>query len=319
MQQPAVDPSAANRPVRYVRVREDSSERIPVPVCLNRGQLFTRPGHYRVGRMNLEPSETDFRFSGIPAEHVIVFHRSLVQVRHLGRRPFLAGPNTATLLDPEQIYYREPVAGQRLEALWVTIDAALLDDLKSDNGGSGEIQWPGPWLFVTGRCYLAQYALRRAALSGVTNAQLLDRAAQALIRRIVEGAVQAGDEEVSADNLELLNRARLEIAEDPSSDQSMEDLAEQLGCSYSRLYRVFRQALGTSPHQYRIQTRLRAALRALEDEDCNLVELAENLGFANQSHLSSTFRRELGVTPSKIRRSKPAVLLEAALEALAEE
>jgi AraC-like DNA-binding protein len=50
-----------------------------------------------------------------------------------------------------------------------------------------------------------------------------------------------------------------------------------------------------------MKRRLALARRLLETSDRPIAEIAQTLGFADQSHLTKLFRRETGVTPGQVR------------------
>jgi AraC family transcriptional regulator len=65
---------------------------------------------------------------------------------------------------------------------------------------------------------------------------------------------------------------------------------------------VFMQiSTGLSPYQYVIQQRLAKAQELLRTTDRSIVEIAIESGFANQSHLTIVFQKNLSVTPKKYR------------------
>jgi AraC family transcriptional regulator len=92
------------------------------------------------------------------------------------------------------------------------------------------------------------------------------------------------------------------IREHLSEPLSLEALAQQVGFSPSYFGRVFRQALGASPHQLVLRQRLERARQLLEQTDLPLVQVAGECGFADQSHLTHVFTRQLGCTPRAYRR-----------------
>jgi len=82
---------------------------------------------------------------------------------------------------------------------------------------------------------------------------------------------------------------------------SLRALSLRAGVSPFHLVRVFRRAVGLSPHQYLVQTRIRHATRLLaQGLPCSLV--AAMTGFADQSHLTTQFKRYLGITPASYQR-----------------
>jgi AraC family transcriptional regulator len=84
---------------------------------------------------------------------------------------------------------------------------------------------------------------------------------------------------------------------------SLGDIAAAARLSPFHLARVFKQALGVSPHQYLIQLRVNSArwLLSAGSGERSLAELASAVGFADQSHLTRHFKRVLGVTPGQFR------------------
>lgn len=82
---------------------------------------------------------------------------------------------------------------------------------------------------------------------------------------------------------------------------SLEHLAGLLQRHPRHLIEAFRRAYGVPPHTYQLQRRVREAKqRLLAGEP--LASLALELGFYDQAHFSSTFRRFTGVTPGRFRR-----------------
>ena len=74
-------------------------------------------------------------------------------------------------------------------------------------------------------------------------------------------------------------------------------LARETGLSPSQFNRVFKGACGLTPHQYVLRTRVACAKRLLL-EGCTPARIAFDLGFADQSHLTHHFKRQVGVTPA---------------------
>jgi AraC-like DNA-binding protein len=64
---------------------------------------------------------------------------------------------------------------------------------------------------------------------------------------------------------------------------------------------VFERVTGATIHRYLTRLRLRVALARIADGESNLTALALDLGFSSHSHLTSTFAREFGAPPSRLR------------------
>jgi AraC-like DNA-binding protein len=80
------------------------------------------------------------------------------------------------------------------------------------------------------------------------------------------------------------------------------DVARTAGISPFHACRVFRRATGFSIHGYQRESRLRHALALVLDTDRSIAQIAVDLGFANQGHLTNLFRRRFRTTPAWARR-----------------
>jgi AraC-like DNA-binding protein len=65
--------------------------------------------------------------------------------------------------------------------------------------------------------------------------------------------------------------------------------------------RSFKRATGMTPHQYVVQRRVERAKILMRRTNRPLGMVAQDSGFADQSHLTSVFRREIGLTPGRFR------------------
>ena len=84
-------------------------------------------------------------------------------------------------------------------------------------------------------------------------------------------------------------------------DLSLTALADIACLSPYHFSRSFKLATGVGPHRYVIQRRIERAKRLLRQTGLPLALIAQETGFADQSHLAQTFRREVGVTPGRFR------------------
>ncbi|WP_202310794.1 helix-turn-helix transcriptional regulator [Mesorhizobium sp. L-8-10] len=91
------------------------------------------------------------------------------------------------------------------------------------------------------------------------------------------------------------------IGDNISRSIRLDDLCGLLGMTKHRLLEAFRAAFGISPAQYIINRRLGLARHLLASTPRDITDIALATGFSSHSHLSSTFRRATGVTPSAFR------------------
>ena len=100
----------------------------------------------------------------------------------------------------------------------------------------------------------------------------------------------------------LAHRVRAMLDEAYAADLGAADLASAAGCSRYVVYRAFEAAYGLAPSEYQRQRRLRAARRLLS-AGRRPAEVAAEVGFADQAHLTRWFVRSFGLTPGDYSRA----------------
>jgi AraC family transcriptional regulator len=100
---------------------------------------------------------------------------------------------------------------------------------------------------------------------------------------------------------ERLRRVRDYVEAHLDDDLSLAVLADIACLSPYHFSRSFKQAAGVGPQRYVIQHRVERAKRLLRQTHQPLAWIAQEAGFADQSHLTQIFRREIGVTPGRYR------------------
>jgi AraC family transcriptional regulator len=87
---------------------------------------------------------------------------------------------------------------------------------------------------------------------------------------------------------------------------TVSDLAAHVDMSPSYFSRMFKDTVGTTPYQYVVHERVREAQILLETTDASLANIALQVGFANQSHLTRQFRKVMHITPGAYRNAVQA-------------
>ncbi|MDJ1485348.1 AraC family transcriptional regulator [Cytophagaceae bacterium YF14B1] len=85
-----------------------------------------------------------------------------------------------------------------------------------------------------------------------------------------------------------------------------EHLAEQFAISPTYIGEYFKKHTGESIHQHIIQYKLKLVQTRLEFSDLTVSEIAYELAFTDESHLSKLFKKYVGVSPRDYRLQKKA-------------
>ncbi|MET7679652.1 AraC family transcriptional regulator [Streptomyces sp. NPDC005423] len=100
----------------------------------------------------------------------------------------------------------------------------------------------------------------------------------------------------------IAHAVRDRLADELTAPPSLACLAEDFALSRYQLLRAFRTTMGIPPYAWLAQHRVTRA-RGLLEAGGRPAEVAAQVGFADQAHLTRWFRRVLGVTPAAYRNS----------------
>jgi AraC-like DNA-binding protein len=263
----------------------------------------------QIGAFRCPVGHPSFADSGPIRNHCIVFPRTPVVIRHRDRQPFPADPTLATMYNRGQEYGRVAISPAGDQCDWYAIAPGLLRDaLATYDPRAAHDERPIRFAFapVDAGTYLKQRCLfnevgREPGLDSLhideAVIELLDRVLASAYRRRPERDMpaQSAAARLARDVRELLGRRFAEPL-------SLSDISRAVGASVFHLCRSFRRATGTTIHEHRNQLRLRSALARLEDADCDLSQLALELGYSSHSHFTASFRTAFGIPPSLVRR-----------------
>jgi AraC-like DNA-binding protein len=230
---------------------------------------------------------------------------------HLGRNDaFVADPNQAVFLPPGEAHrYSHPAPGGD-DCLAVELAPAQLADLIEElRPAAGE---PGRRSSRTWRVVLTPRALRaraeldhrlRARAASALEAEETALGLLAFALAAAGGAGRpAGGARAARARAERVEAVQLLLARDPGNDWRLAGLARSTATSACHLTTVFRRETGIPIHRYLTRLRLAHALEQVLGGERELTAIGLDLGFSTPSHFTATFRRELGITPSELRR-----------------
>lgn len=85
-------------------------------------------------------------------------------------------------------------------------------------------------------------------------------------------------------------------------DITLRDISQHVGISINLLNTIFKSVMNTTISQYIIEQKMIRVKNMLLDPDKKLSDIACTLGFYDQYHLSKTFKKKTGMSPSEYRR-----------------
>jgi AraC family transcriptional regulator len=134
----------------------------------------------------------------------------------------------------------------------------------------------------------------------------VDSLAHALVTRYILldcASTRRSELRVSGLPPRILSRVRDKIEANLDTDLTLDSLAEESGYSRAHFIRMFRAAVGLTPHQYVLGLRLSRAQDCLRQKHASIIDVAVSCGFSSQSHMTSVFRQRLETTPGEFRRN----------------
>jgi AraC family transcriptional regulator len=87
-----------------------------------------------------------------------------------------------------------------------------------------------------------------------------------------------------------------------AADLSLESIASSVNVHPTHLCRAFRQHYRCTPGDFVRQLRIERARQYLAESDTPLAEIALRVGYSDQSHFATAFKRLTGITPSRFRK-----------------
>jgi len=106
--------------------------------------------------------------------------------------------------------------------------------------------------------------------------------------------------EVKGNNDALMDRIMKTINANLSDpDFNVERLTADVGISRAQLHRKMKEITGISTGEFIRNLRLEQAARLIREGKINVTQVAYSVGFNNQTHFSTVFKRHYGMTPTE--------------------
>jgi AraC family transcriptional regulator len=197
-------------------------------------------------------------------------------------------------------YWRE-----ELEDLSIYLDPALLARVAAEAAVSDRVE-------LVEACSVSDPVIRRIGMAlkaeveseGLAGRLYAESLANVLAVHLLRHYTQDGDKLRTAFgglSGRKLHQATEFIEENIERDLGITEIAYAVDLSPFHFARSFKQATGVSPHQYLIKSRIERAKALLAQGELPIVEVGFRVGFKNQSHFTTLFRKLTSVTPGAYR------------------
>ena len=100
---------------------------------------------------------------------------------------------------------------------------------------------------------------------------------------------------------EVIERAKIIMLENVTNNIDIQQLAENLGTSYSWFRKAFKEYTDYSPAQYFQELKIRKAKELLAETTIPIKEIAYDLNFSSDGYFLSFFKKRVGCTPLEYR------------------
>jgi transcriptional regulator GlxA family with amidase domain len=91
------------------------------------------------------------------------------------------------------------------------------------------------------------------------------------------------------------------MKKDPKRGLTLNEMAESVNLSPSRLYQVFKTETGVPPTRYLRLLKMQMARELLETTFLSVKVIVAMIGVSDESHFVRDFKREYGATPTQYR------------------
>lgn len=105
----------------------------------------------------------------------------------------------------------------------------------------------------------------------------------------------------NSEDYNLVNRGRQMIRENLESSLTIQEIASELGVSYSKFRRVFKEYTDLSPAYYQMDLKLQRAKDLLSTTNLSIKDIAYKLDFTSPDYFSTKFKLKTGFKPSEFR------------------
>ncbi|MEA5004252.1 MAG: AraC family transcriptional regulator [Christensenella sp.] len=136
--------------------------------------------------------------------------------------------------------------------------------------------------------------------NGAGRKTVLDAIGFLIVNDLIRNACQPGANNALPKSAAIRDAAEY-IQQNFAAPISVRQLAQHVNLSVSAFSRRFFRETGSSPAAYLLAIRLNKSKSLLRNSEHSVTEIAQQCGFSSAAHLSSSFKKHYGLTPSAYR------------------
>jgi AraC-like DNA-binding protein len=225
--------------------------------------------------------------------------RGAIRIRMRGGE-FIARAGDLYAIDAEEPHAGWPVDGKGWSLRTMYVDAGRLPAIVGEEG-TAVPALAGP--IIRDRTLVSLYRGVHACSEAAGPALKRDECYAQFIARLLARHTRASHPVVAAGREAVAIRRARDFLDHHLGDKvRLAEIAAAAELPPFRLFRAFERATGMTPHGYQRQARIRFAAGLIRGGH-PLGGVAAAAGFADQAHLTRSFRRSLGVTPGLYARA----------------
>jgi AraC-like DNA-binding protein len=100
----------------------------------------------------------------------------------------------------------------------------------------------------------------------------------------------------------LIELASRELSQNFTKPFSLQNFCRRHSVGYENFRKLFRAHTGMAPWDYRIRCKMKNSVELLRNEELNLKEIAEQLGYRSPYEFSAQFKKKFGISPGAYRK-----------------
>ncbi|MBQ9216498.1 MAG: helix-turn-helix transcriptional regulator [Prevotella sp.] len=203
------------------------------------------------------------------------------------------------LLFPGEWHTYHPIPDIGWKSRWIGFKGKNMDDRV--NAGFLNPEKP---IYHVGYSNDIETLYKRAYEAAIEEAAFSQQIMAGLVNHLIgmmyslERNIELGKNQAQVD---MVNKARLHIRESLESDLTIQQIAEDLGVSYSNFRKLFKEYTGLSPATYQQELRLLRAKELLTTTEYSIKEIAYRLNFESPDYFSAKFKMKMGCKPSDLK------------------